>query len=495
MYRTRRLVIFITCSLIYFFAVFHRVSISVLIDHLSAQYGVDKADMSSFSAVYFWFYALLQPVGGSLADVIDPSWLLTASGVITALGSLMMGITHSFGVALVGRALIGIGLAPVYIPSARLLISWYSASDYAFMSALLLFCGGMGAVGAAYPLRVAADALGVPATMGICSAITLALGAVALFFVRADPSACGGADGTQEKPIPSEAIEDGSESCSLDDGLTAHAPEQRQSVIPRVFRTSPTGHTMSPAAAAHTVVSNARLVLTTPCFYLISIWGFFTCGGYFTVTGLWAMEFVKIGADISSDSASMVSMVLGFVFAFGSPAIATVSNKLHTRKWIMVTGSAIALVVDGVFTASAIALVVDGVFTARPDGWSLASVTVALGVWAMATNTMVTIAYTSVKERFPIELSGAAMSWVNLVIFLGSAILQQITKGTVLPCDGDDYCPDSFSWGLWGMIGAGQLIALGCILCWPETFGQTASLSSDKKAEGEGEVVEGETVV
>jgi MFS family permease len=410
---------------------------SVLLDELAEAYSTPVSSLSVFTALYFWAYAVMQPVGGTLADVVEPAWLLFAASAILFFASLLMGTTSSFSIASLGRVLHGVGSAPIYIPAARVLVSWYSAEAFPLMGALLLLAGGFGSVLAASPIKALAAVLGVRGSMLLIGALALLAGSAALVTVRSTP-------------VPP-------------------SPAQARAFFPPLLR--PGSSTFKEAFGQ--ILVNARLILSAPRFFAIGLWGFCSCAAYFAVAAMWGTKFaLAADSSLTATSAASVTIAFGLTFALGQPVFIRITDACHSRKWPLVASSALT------------ALVAAG-FIAFPDLWSTPPLVVAFALFAFCAQCSVSAGYTTLKEAVPPAMSGAIMSLANLLFFCGPGTIMVLTRFTVTPCDDDTYCAAAFQTGLWPVVLAASIVGALLLLLWPETHRRPPFIGASEATDAE----------
>ncbi|HRR67384.1 MAG TPA: MFS transporter, partial [Methanomassiliicoccales archaeon] len=173
-----RWVIFGVLALAYFFVYFHRVSVAVVSSDIKAQFGVGASSIALLSSAYFYTYTIMQLPSGLLTD----SWgIKKTAGVFTfilAIGAVLCGVATSFEMILLGRLLIGLGAAMVYIPVMKVLALWFRKYEFASVNGILLAVGSIGSLSAATPLALMSDALGwqeVFLLLGMVSVVTAIL--------------------------------------------------------------------------------------------------------------------------------------------------------------------------------------------------------------------------------------------------------------------------------------------------------------------------------
>jgi len=72
----------------FFFSFFYRVSTAVVLPKLSLEWGMSAALTGLISSLYFYSYALMQPLSGALNDRHGPLLIGSVGLVVTAGGAL-----------------------------------------------------------------------------------------------------------------------------------------------------------------------------------------------------------------------------------------------------------------------------------------------------------------------------------------------------------------------------------------------------------------------
>jgi sugar phosphate permease len=67
----------------YIFVYLHRCSTAVLAESMAKDFNVDKAKLGIFTSMYFWPYALMQPIVGSLGDIMEPGYLIGLADLVS----------------------------------------------------------------------------------------------------------------------------------------------------------------------------------------------------------------------------------------------------------------------------------------------------------------------------------------------------------------------------------------------------------------------------
>ncbi|MBW1841625.1 MAG: MFS transporter, partial [Deltaproteobacteria bacterium] len=187
-HNTHRWMVFSVISLVYFLVYFHRVSTSVIVSELLEAFHTNATALGFMSSMYFYIYALEQPLVGYLSDRIGPRRVVAYWSLAAAAGCFLFGIAPNIGWASVGRALIGFGVGGVYVPAIKAISLWFEEKEFSTMVGLLMSMGNVGAVIATTPLAWATVYWGWRATFFLIGGITLGLAFVPLMFTRDYPN-------------------------------------------------------------------------------------------------------------------------------------------------------------------------------------------------------------------------------------------------------------------------------------------------------------------
>ncbi|PKL25972.1 MAG: MFS transporter [Firmicutes bacterium HGW-Firmicutes-15] len=164
--------------LAYFFSYFFRVSTSVVLPQIQIAWGLSAALVGFISSMYFYTYAIMQPLCGVLNDKIGPSRIVGSGLILTSLGALVFGLGSSVPALIIGRILMGIGLSPMLSGLLVFQSSSFSPSKYTFYSGLSMMIGNMGAVFSVAPLSMALDMWGMSRIFTVLSTITIIMSVV-----------------------------------------------------------------------------------------------------------------------------------------------------------------------------------------------------------------------------------------------------------------------------------------------------------------------------
>lgn len=368
-----RWVVFGVMSLVYFFVYFHRVSISVIAPDLLADFQTHATALGFMSSMYFYLYALEQPLVGHFSDTIGPRRVVGFWSLIATLGCIIFALAPTIGWAAVGRGFIGFGVGGVYVPAMRAFSQWFHEKEFATMTGLLLASGNLGAIVATTPLAWMAKTWGWRSSFFLIGGITLGLALATLVILR--------------------------------DHEAASEPMSKE-------RASANKHNMGPRSSSLKVLASLRFWIMATIFF-----GFF--GVFFTFQGLWATPFIMSILKLDALHASGLNMLIPVGFIVGAPLSGWLSDRIFRTRVDML----LCLLVLATGAWAILSLTCPVLRT----GGMIALLLIIGGIaGGFATNL-----WTLVREITPIHILGLTFGLLNPFPLLGPAILQILT-GAIL---------------------------------------------------------------
>jgi sugar phosphate permease len=364
-----RWVVFAVISLIYFFVYFHRVSTSVIVSDLLKTFNTTATALGFMSSMYFYVYALNQPIVGYLADRIGSRRVIAYWSVTAAVGCFIFGMAPSIGWASFGRALIGFGVGGVYVPTVKALSQWFSQKSFATMIGLLMAVGNLGAVVATTPLAWAAGTWGWRPTFFLIGGITLGM-AILVLTITHDPPGSGKAD---------------------------------------------QGLPLSPGVPSISLAGNVAAILCSLQFWLVASIFFGIYGTAVTLQGLWATPFLMTVLDVKRILASKLNMLIPIGVIVGSPLLGWLPDRFDVDKKYMLIG------ITAVYTLCWVAII-----TAfhRMGIFGFALIFTGMGI---VIGGFISTIWGIIRETTPVEHLGLTSGILNPSPFLGVAVFQIVT--------------------------------------------------------------------
>lgn len=381
----------------YVLSYFHRFAPAGIAQDLAAAFQTSAASLGVLAATYFYVYTVMQIPTGILVDTLGPRRILTLGGLVAALGSALFGFAPDLNVALIGRTLVGLGVSVVFIAMLKLIAVWFDERRFATLVGLAMLLGNLGSVLAGTPLATATELASWRHIFAAAAGVSALLGIAAWFCIRE------GAAHQAGSPVMSRAA---------------------------VWQ------------ALRGVLANRA---TWP-----AVWANFGVGGsYFAFAGLWATPYLMQVHGLDRLQAAHHLSLCFAGFAFGCLAIGSLSDRLRSRKPVLIGGTVVYCALWLVWL-SALRMPV-GVSYALFLLMGFATASFSL-TWACA------------KEVNPPQLSGISTSIANMGCFLAGALLQPAV-GAVMDLGWDGsivdgvrrYAVEDFRAGIALLTGAGFL--------------------------------------
>jgi sugar phosphate permease len=364
-----RWIIFWILACGYVLVYFHRLCPAVVAVDMMRDLKTGGALTGFLGAAYFYPYAVMQLPAGLLSDSWGPRNTITLFFVVAFIGSVILGVAPSVFLAILGRTLVGLGVAMLFVPTMKVLAEWFRMREFAFMTGMLMALGGLGSLFAAAPLALLSSWIGWRLSFIAVGVFTLVLAVLVWIFVRDRPHDFGW-------PPPEE--------------------------------------TEQSAAATIGLMESVRKVLTCKAFWPIAIWFFFDCGIFFSFGGLWGGPYLIQVYGLSKAQAAQILSMLAIGMIIGSPMLSYIStNIFRARKPVLVLSSIVLVGLTAILAF----------FTAEIPLVVLYTLCLGLGIFSAA---IVVIGFTTNKELFPVQMAGTATGIVNLFPFAGGAVFQPL---------------------------------------------------------------------
>jgi sugar phosphate permease len=134
----RRWVLLAAVSILFGLSMFYRSSIAVLTTELMRDVPMDMGALGLVSAAFFYTYALFQIPGGLLLDRFSPAKVMAVFYFSALAGVILFSIADSPGVMILGRLLMGTGMACGFIGALKILSLQFSPDRFATLSGVVM---------------------------------------------------------------------------------------------------------------------------------------------------------------------------------------------------------------------------------------------------------------------------------------------------------------------------------------------------------------------
>jgi MFS family permease len=357
--------IFSILSALFTLSMFYRVSNAVIAPNLIQDLKLNAETLGILGGAYFYSFALLQIPMGPMLDRIGPRIIITSSSLIGALGAFLFAFGDSFTAALLGRILIGAGMASVLMGSFMVFTLQFSPNRFATLVGILLSVGTLGNILAASPLAYLTSTIGWRTTFILAGSITTLFAFIALWVLGKEKR-------KEEKPsFPSSS-----------------EPEIG-------------------------ILQSMRLILKSLTFWQMGAVAFFRYGTFVGLQGLWLGPYLIDTQGYSPVETGNVLILLAIGTIVGGPIAGRLSDRIfQSRKGVALWGLAF-------YALSLFPLV--GVLKIQSPFW-YGFVFFFIGFFS----SFGMVVYSHAKELFPITISGTIMTWVNFFTMAGAAIFMPL---------------------------------------------------------------------
>ncbi|HEX4226992.1 MAG TPA: MFS transporter [Pseudonocardiaceae bacterium] len=172
---------------VYVTSVFHRSVLGVAGLEAAHRFGVGPAALSTFTVLQVGVYASMQIPTGLLVDRFGPRFTLTCAALLLGIGEAAFGLAHSYPLALVARAVVGVGDAMTWVSVLRVAAAKFPARNYPLVVALSSMLGGFGNLAATVPLTLVLGAAGWTTTFVVAGLLSAGYAAVVAVGLRVKP--------------------------------------------------------------------------------------------------------------------------------------------------------------------------------------------------------------------------------------------------------------------------------------------------------------------
>ena len=362
---SRRWIIFLIATSHFFLSQFYRVSNAVIAPELIKDLSLDTEGLGLLSAAFFYAFALAQIPISLLLDKVGPRWMMTVLSLVGILGALIFSMADALGIGLVGRILLGIGMACNLMGTFKLLTDWFEPLLFATLSGVVASIGTFGNMIAATPLVMLVEQMGWRHSFQLIAGINLIL--TLTFFV------------------------------------VVHDRPPRPSI-----RTS----SREPSISMKQAVLNLARLLGNRDYWVISVASFVRYGTFAAFQALWAGPFLIEVMGYSAISTGNLILLMTVGLIIGGPLWGALSDRVFkTRRRLII------------FCLLCLALLYLILVSISPGTRPVVMMPIFFAFGLISSGGM--LMYPHIKDLVPQEMAGAAMTGVNFFNMLGPAVFLQ----------------------------------------------------------------------
>jgi MFS family permease len=191
--------IFLPFALGYFLSYLYRTVNAVLAPDLVRDLALDPGSLGLLTAVYFLAFATAQLPLGLLLDRYGPRRVEAGLLLFAALGALLFARATTLGELMLGRALIGFGVAACLMAAFKAFAEWFPPVQLPFTNGIQMVSGGFGALAATTPVELALQLTDWRGVFLALAGVTLLAAAAIFTVVPEQESGRGGGETLREQ--------------------------------------------------------------------------------------------------------------------------------------------------------------------------------------------------------------------------------------------------------------------------------------------------------
>ncbi|UCG06599.1 MAG: MFS transporter [Desulfobacterales bacterium] len=359
---SRRWSIFIITSAHFFLSQFYRTSNAVIAPQLVLDLSLDTEALGLMSASFFYAFALTQIPLTLFLDKVGARRVMTVLSLVGILGAFVFSWADSLSLGLVGRILLGVGMACNLMGTLKLVSDWFAPLIFATLSGVVFSIGTLGNIVATTPLVLLVEKVGWQRSFQFIAGINIVLTCVLYLIVR-------------DKP---EEITSGT-AASM--GVTSF----------------------------HQALANLKLLLRQKDYWIISLSTFVRYGVFAAFQALWAGPYLIEVMGYSAVNAGNLIFLMNIGLLVGGPFWGVVSDRLfRNRKWLIITSLIVLSVITFAFS------------TILPTTRLMVSALLFFGFGFFTGAGLLMIPH--IKDLMPNHMAGAAMTGINFFTMIGPAV-------------------------------------------------------------------------
>jgi MFS family permease len=175
-------VVFLPFAAGFYLSYLFRTINALIAGQLTSELALGAADLGLLTSVYFLTFAAAQLPVGVLLDRYGPRRIQSALLLVAAAGAALFGAAEGFLALLLGRALIGLGVAAALTAGLKATVLWFPKERVALVNGYMLMLGALGAVTATAPAELLLAWTGWRGLFDLLAALT-AMCAVVVYVV------------------------------------------------------------------------------------------------------------------------------------------------------------------------------------------------------------------------------------------------------------------------------------------------------------------------
>lgn len=144
----------------YYLSYLFRTINALIATDLTVELGLGAGDLGLLTSVYFLVFAAAQLPFGVLLDRHGPRTIQSVLLLLASAGALVFALADSLTGLIVGRAMIGLGVALALMAGFKAIVLWFPPERVALVNGWFVMLGALGAVTATAPAEIVVQVVG-----------------------------------------------------------------------------------------------------------------------------------------------------------------------------------------------------------------------------------------------------------------------------------------------------------------------------------------------
>ena len=374
--------IFILVCLAYLFVPFHRISPAITAVDIMRDMHLGAASMGVLASVFFFTYGAMQLPSGLLADSWGPRRTLPIFFAVAGVGAVIFGFADSIAGLILARALMGFGVAVVFICGIKLISRWFPPEAFARFSGIYLGMGGIGLILGSGPMAQLCTLVGWRAGVTISGVLGLVIAACMWIWVRDQPE---------------------------------------DATLTRLRKTG--GRDDSGHVGASELWASVKEICADRTFWLIAVWFFCQFSIHMSFGGLWGGPFLMDVHGMTRSQAGWLLNTMGLGMLAGGPLAGWLSESVFKARRPVMLLNAVGLILLFAVLAA---------YGASLPHWSMYLWFFCLAACGMGS---LSVGFASVRDLFGDKATGTGGGLLNTLPSFGVSLFQPLT-GWILESGG-----------------------------------------------------------
>ena len=167
----------------YYLSYLFRTINALIAGDLTAELNLSAGDLGFLTSVYFLVFAAVQLPLGALLDRYGPRTIQSALLLLASVGALLFAIADGLFGLVIGRALLGLGVALALMAGFKAIVLWFPPERLALANGWLVMLGALGAVTATAPAEFVVQAIGWRGLFAVLAGLSALAALLVLFAV------------------------------------------------------------------------------------------------------------------------------------------------------------------------------------------------------------------------------------------------------------------------------------------------------------------------